>query len=129
MVFALTLLLLFTSCPSHYPGMPMITLGGKVTLEDGTPLAGVAITIVWPEIGQEVTVETNSVGLYRWKYAEMTGDWRVTLTPWHSDYDFLPPKYDLPKEHGDNVSLDFTAMPSSPDTVSVLVHRLQANSR
>jgi hypothetical protein len=114
-VFALTLLFLLTRCDS-YPGMGTVTLGGMVSLEDGTPLGGIEVTIFWPEIEQELTLVTDTAGRYRHEYADMFDDYRVTVTPLHPDHVFSPPDYDLPRVGGDFLALDFTAMPSTPDT-------------
>jgi len=85
------------------------TLGGRVRLDDGSPLGGVEITLRWPEGAGSRTVLTDKSGWYSWEFDELVCDLPVTLTPAHPGYEFEPPRYELPNGCGDFLELDFVA--------------------
>ena len=96
---------------------PDVTFGGKVLLQDGTPLEGIEVTFFIPEppnIDSDGTwrVLTDENGWYSdWAYSSLGGSY-ITITPHHPDYIFSPENYFLSKPFADNLDLNFTAIPN-----------------
>lgn len=89
-----------------------MVVGGYVLLGDGTPVEYVEVTLMWPDTGSgPMVVRTDEDGWYSYEYGEFAEDDRLTVTPYHDDFDFDPTRYDLPRVHGDQLDLDFVAIP------------------
>ena len=96
---------------------PDVTFGGKVLLQDGTPLEGIEMTFFIPDppnINSDGTwrVLTDENGWYSdWAYSSLGGGY-ITITPHHPGYTFSPDSYFLGKPFSDNLDLNFTAIPN-----------------
>jgi hypothetical protein len=95
----------------------VVTYGGLVLMEDGTPLEGVEVTFFWPnppnvDSDGKWIVLTNEDGWYSEWHNNLFRNREFTITPFHADYDFEPPSYYLPGSYEDNLNLNFTAIPN-----------------
>lgn len=102
---------------------------GHVRLATGAPLAGVAVTIFWPEMNLAVVsqvVTTDQDGRYSLSWEEGFGFHvgiaqveHVIVTPSLEGFTFSPSSYDV---HLDNVrdDLDFTAQPAPGDALPAI---------
>ena len=108
LVFAMTLLCLFTGCDLSED----YRIGGQILLEDDTPVEGVEVYLDWVGYSDmQFTVFTDEAGWYSTKYdAWFTRD-RFIITPSHPAFTFSPIDYDFPKGlGGDQLELNFTAI-------------------
>jgi hypothetical protein len=91
-------------------------VGGHVRLADGTPLAGVSVSITWPDFpGQQRTETTDLDGHYFWSWSATWGapiavEHHVAVRPSLVGYAFTPAVRDL-KLDGVQDDLDFSAAP------------------
>ena len=95
----------------------VVTYGGLVLLEDGTPLEGVEVTFFWPnppnvDSDGKWIVLTDEDGWYSEWHNNLFRNREFTITPFHADYAFEPPSYYLPGSYEDNLDLNFTAIPN-----------------
>ena len=94
----------------------VVTFGGLVLLQDGTPLEGVDVTFFWPDppnVNSDGTwtVLTDKKGWYSDWHRTIWGDRAFTITPSHPGYEFSPTSYFFEGSYEDNLDLDFIAIP------------------
>jgi hypothetical protein len=92
------------------------TLGGQVSLRDGTPLEGVEITFYFPDaINPDYdppVVTTDEDGWYSYDCYYLNEKDDTIIEPSHSSYLFSPASYLIRHYDGDHLDLDFTAIPT-----------------
>lgn len=113
-IFILPLLVI--SCGGGGGPGEVVTFGGLVLLQDGTPLEGIEVTFFWPDppnVNSDGTwtVLTDEDGWYSDWHRTIWGDSAFTITPSHPDYVFSPTSYYFEGSYEDNLDLDFTAIP------------------
>ena len=94
----------------------VVTYGGLILVEDGTPLEGVEVTFFWPNppnVNSDGTwvVLTDEEGWYSEWHTTLWRDRDFTITPFHPGYDFMPASYSFDGSYEDNLDLNFTAIP------------------
>jgi len=107
--------ILVAGCSGGGPG-EVLTYGGKVLLQDGTPLEGIEVTFFLPDppnIDSDGTwtVLTDENGWYSDWHSSIWGNRAFSITPHHPDYNFSPTHYYFNESYVDNLDLDFTAIP------------------
>jgi hypothetical protein len=107
LAFFLAVLFILTGCGGG-PG-EVVTYGGLVLLEDGTPLEGVEVTFFWPnppnvDSDGKWIVLTDEDGWYSEWHNNLFRNREFTITE--------PPSYYLPGSYEDNLDLNFTAIPN-----------------
>jgi hypothetical protein len=94
----------------------VVTYGGLILLQDGTPLEGVEVTFFWPNppnVDSDGTwiVVTDEDGWYSEWHNTLWRDRNFTITPFHQDYEFIPTSYSFEGSYESNLDLNFTAIP------------------
>ena len=94
----------------------VVTYGGLILLEDDTPLDGVEVTFFWPNppnVNSDGTwvVLTDEDGWYSEWHTTLWRDRGFTITPFHTEYNFMPTSYSFDGSYEDNLDLNFTAIP------------------
>jgi hypothetical protein len=95
----------------------VVTYGGLILLQGGTPLEGVEVTFFWPnppnvDSDGKWIVLTDEDGWYSEWHTTLWRDRDFTITPFHTDYQFIPNSYSFEGSYGDNLDLNFTAIPN-----------------
>lgn len=87
-----------------------ISVGGHVTLEDGTPLEGVEVLIVWGSYfdSQVTVVKTGPDGWYEFAI-DSSSDMDFGIGPLDSAYTYSPPNYFVWGVKGQLQTFDFVA--------------------
>ena len=112
LAFTIFILIFMMGCSGLDTGS--LTIGGYVTREDGSPVQGVEIAILWPDLKSDpLKLVTDEEGWYSYEYSEIFEEDRVTITPSYTGYIFSPAMYDLKSVKRDNLGLDFFALPNS----------------
>lgn len=90
-------------------------IAGTVRLADGSPLAGVAVRIEWPELGGLRVETTRADGTWQWDWDQSFGSLgpqqRFVVTAQRDGYSFAPASYSFDVPSGDYRGIDFTATP------------------
>ena len=97
---------------------PDVTFGGKVLLQDGTPLEGIEVTFFWrdpPNFESDgiLTAVSDEEGWYGMELSTFSPPSDFTITPSHPYYNFSPERYSFTKVTDDHLDLDFIATPKT----------------
>lgn len=114
LLFILVVVAFINSCGGG-PG-EIVTYGGKVLLQDGTPLEGIEVTFFWPnppniDSNGILSAVTDEDGWYSLELSTFSPPSYFSVTPSHPEYNFSPTSYSFGKIEADNLDLNFVAIP------------------